>query len=153
MTDLSRAISESLSALEKLGEPLNLSNIDYKTMIGEVIRQKDKRKELPSNALEDVNKRRAMKIMSSLITYYHSQGSPLSTYVCCQMIEMTMQHGHCEYSVLGFAAYAAALVSILEDIDEGNAWGRTALKLMERYSFQPPSIAALYGIVFVWKGK
>ena len=162
MTDLSRAIEESLNALERLGEPLNLENIDSNIVRGELMKRKEqfsgerKKKFLSSNRLSDCNKVRAMKIMSSLILYYHLQKSFLHSYISCQMIEMSMDYGHCEDSVFGAAAFATALVTVLGDIDEGSAWGRTTLSLMKMYDTEiliPSIYGTLYGKVFFWKGK
>jgi len=67
-----------------------------------------------------------------------------------------MDFGHCQDSVVGAAAIAAALVNVLHDIDEGSTWGRMTLSLMDMYdknSLIPQIYGTMYGIVFVWKGK
>mmetsp|Transcript_20431 Transcript_20431/g.44255 ORF Transcript_20431/g.44255 Transcript_20431/m.44255 type:complete len:1572 (-) Transcript_20431:548-5263(-) len=160
MKDLTKAIAESLHALERLGEPLDLTHIDSHKSRDELIKRRDqfagdrKKKFLSSNRLSDENKARVMKIYSSLIVYYHQQKSFLGSYIGCQMIKMSMDHGHCEHSVFGAAAFACSLVNILDDIDEGSDWGGTALSLMNMYDKEVlmPSIhGSLYGIVFIWK--
>jgi len=115
-----------------------------------------KKKLLSTDHMADKNNVRAMKIMSSLLLYYHQHQSFLGAFVSCQMIERTMNFGHCEDSVFGLAAFAAALVNILDDIDEGTAWARSTLSLMEMYDKDTliQSInAPLYGMVLLWKGK
>jgi predicted ATPase len=162
MTDLSRAIEEGLNALERLGEPLDLSNIDYNAVRDELVKRKaqfsgERRKNfLSTNHLIDCNKVRAMKIMTSLLGYYIQTKPIHAAFVCCRMIEMSMNHGHCEDSVHAAAGFAGALVNTLGDIDEGSAWGHTTLSLMNMYNKQIliPSIhAMIYGIVFQWTGE
>jgi len=160
MKDLTKAIGESLHALERLGEPLDLTQIDSHKSRDELIKRRDqfagdrKKKFLSSNRLSDENKVRVMKIYSSLIVYYHQQKSFLTSYISCQMIKMSMDHGHCEHSAYGAAAFACSLVNVLDDIDEGSDWGGTALSLMNMYDkdvLMPSIHGSLYGIVFIWK--
>ena len=162
MTDLSRAIEESLNALERLGEPLDLSNLNSDRVRDELMKQKEQfsgerqKNFLSTNLLVDCNKVRAMKIMASLIGYYHQTKPIHSAFVSCQMMEMSMNHGQCEDSVHAAVAFAIALVSALGDIDEGSAWGHTALSLMNLYNKKIliPSIhAGIFGIVFSWTGE
>jgi ATP-dependent RNA helicase DDX31/DBP7 len=162
VTDLSRAIDESLLALMRLGEPLDLSNIDYNEVRDELVKRKEqfsgeRRKSfLSTTRLVDCNKVRAMKIMSSLIMYFH-QTKPINVaFVSCRMLEMSMNYGHCEDSVHAAVAFAMALVAELGDISEGSAWGHTAISLMTLYNKQiliPSVHPGIYGIVFSWTGK
>mmetsp|Transcript_11470 Transcript_11470/g.24449 ORF Transcript_11470/g.24449 Transcript_11470/m.24449 type:complete len:1640 (+) Transcript_11470:109-5028(+) len=160
MTDLSRAIKESLNALERLGEPLNLEDIDLNLSCAELMKMKEQlsgeRKNiiLSPKRLTDRTKMRAMKIMTSLILYYHQAKSPLGSCVACKMIEITVNYGHCEDSVFGAAAFASALVGFLGDVDEATSWARTALNIMTSYDKEiliPSIYGTLYGIVLVWK--
>jgi ATP-dependent RNA helicase DDX31/DBP7 len=111
---------------------------------------------LAANPLEDWNKVRAMKIMSSIIRYYDQKESFLGAFVSCRMLEISIKYGHCEDSVYGAAAFASALINCLGDIDDGSAWGRSALSLMKKHGQQMPGpsiYATLFGTVFVWKGE
>ena len=158
-TDVSRAIEESINSLERLGEPLNLSLIDYKTLREELLKRKKQFSGdmlLAANPLVDLNKVRAMKIMSSIIRYYDQKDSFLGAFVSCRMLEISIKYGHCNDSVYGAVAFASALITCLGDIDDASAWGRSALMLMKFYgkTMPGPSIyATLVGTVFVWKGE
>ena len=110
MKDVPRAIEECLNALERLGEPLNIENMDYRAVCEQLSRKKEqfsgqgRHKFLSTNRLADDNKVRAMKIMSALIIYYYqvdAQKSFMGGYVACRMIDMTTNYGHCEDSVYG----------------------------------------------------
>ncbi len=158
-TDVSRAIEESINSLERLGEPMNLAHIDYNTVCEELMKRKKQFSGdmlLAANPLEDWNKVRAMKIMSSIIRYYDQKESFLGAFVSCRMLEISIKYGHCEDSVYGAAAFASALINCLGDIDDGSAWGRSALSLMKKHGQQMPGpsiYATLFGTVFVWKGE
>ena len=125
MADMEKAIEESLKVLGQLGAPLDLRDVDTDrvqeelTAMKERFRGERKKKFLEGPRLSDHNHRRAMKVMSSLIVYYHMQGSLITSYVRCAMIKMSMNHGHCNDSVFAAAAFASALVNILSDVEEG----------------------------------
>ena len=161
LKSIPKAIQESLTALERLGEPLDLIDIDNERVGRELVSCKKfsgemEKQFLSKNAMTDCNKMRAMKIMSSLIIYYHLTQSSLGAYVGCHMIKMSLNYGHCEDSVSAAACTAAALIYILEDIDEGTTWGRMAISMLKKYdnvALVPSIHAALYGIVFHWKGE
>jgi len=163
MTDLKRAIDESLNALDQLGEPLDLANVNYKMMLEEMESLKEKfsgkrkQRELSMQPMSDCNKMKAMMVMASLVVCYHHLASYLVAYVSCQMIRMTMAYGRCEQSVFCVATFACALVNHLHDIDEGSPWGKLALSLLNMHDNKDvliPSIyPPLYSMVFGWKGK
>ena len=148
-----------MNSLERLDEPLNLSHIDDISLCDELIKCKNQfsgEMLLAANPLENLNKAQAMKIMSALIRYYDLNDSFLGALVSCRMLEISIQHGHCEDSLHGVAAFASALISELGDIESASAWGHSALSLMKMYEKQMPGpsiYARLFGTVFVWKGE
>jgi len=160
MKDVPRAIEASLSALEKLGEPiLDFDVIDCSCVRDECVKLREeflgekKKKSLLTNPLTDCNKIRAMKVLACLMSYYHQTNNPKSIFIACRMVEMSINYGHCESSVIGAAYFAGSLALIMEDLKEARAWGHTALSLMELYRKDiliPPVYAALYGSVFLW---
>ena len=163
LSDLTKAIEESLHALKQLGEPLDVDvDVEDSRVVEEIVRLRelfagDKKKQLLSTTpLTDTNKEKALKLMTSLITYCHQQRRLLGPYVVCKMIEITHTHGHSESSVFAAAAFACVLISLLEDVDEGCAWGHTTLSLMKKYDKNiliPSVYGPLYAICFIWKGE
>ncbi len=160
LSDLSRAIEESLRALQHLGEPLDL--VEDSKVFEEMVRIReqfagDRKKQLLSTApLTDTNKVKAMKLMAGLIAYFHQQNRLLGAYVVCKMIEITQTHGRCEASVFAAAGFACSLISLLDDRDEGYAWGHATLSLMKKYDtdvLKPSVYAPLYSTCFIWKGE
>jgi predicted ATPase len=159
-SDLSRAIEECINALVQLGEPLDFDNIDHNRVCCELVKQKEQinpSKLLAAKRAVDVNKVRAMKVMSSLLHLYQQRKSLSAAFVSCKMVELSMKHGTCEESVHGVAAFAAALKNTLGFIDEGSVWGRTALLLLKLFgdkpSLIPPVYAEVYGSDLLVAGK
>ncbi len=157
-TQLPIAIKQCLVALEQLGEPLDLSNIDYikacEELLNHEVRFSGAKDVLLSKPVTDGNKEMAMAMMSSLILYYNQSKSFLGAVVSCRMLEMSMNFGYSADSVYGAAAFAVSLVTCLGDIDGGNFWGREAMDLMKlcgKPSLAPTISASLYAFVFVWK--
>jgi predicted ATPase len=157
-TDLPGAIDQCLVALEQLGEPLDLSNIDYINACEELlnlqVRYSGASDTLLSKPGTESTKKMAMAIMSTLILLYNQIKSFLGAVVSCRMIDISMNYGYCADSIYGTAAYAVSLVTCLGDIDGGYSWGRKAmalLKLCGTPSLIPKISASLYGFVFVWK--
>jgi len=159
-TDLSRAIEECLNALMELGEPLDLANVDRNRVCSALMEQMLQvapSELLSTKRLSDMNKVRAMKVMSSLLHLYQSRKNTLTAFVSCKMVELSVKFGTCEECIHGIAAFSSALVNILGYIDEGSAWGRTSLLLVKMYGDKPsliPSVyAKVYGSTLLFTGK
>ena len=162
-SDISKGIEECLNALEQLGEPMDLANVDHSRVCSELVKQKDQYSELrldvilSTKRLSDVNKVRAMKVMSLLLFLCNQAKNMFASLICCKMVEISMNHGTSDDSIHGIAAFASALVNILGFIGEGIAWGRTALLLLklsgDKPTLIPPVYAALYGSILVFSGK
>lgn len=160
MKDLSRAIEECLNALELLGEPLDLANVDHAQTRNEMRTCEEefsgnkKQSFLSTKQATDPHKVNVMKIMSILIRYYQQQRSFLASYVSCQLMKMTLRYGHSEYSGFGAAMFAAGLINEAIDMEEAHAWGNCALAMVKSYEndvLLPQLYASLHGTVLVWK--
>lgn len=155
LTNLPRAIEESLLALEQLGVSFDLSNIDYTQVCEELVKVSSGELDFSLvKSLNDRKKTNAMKVMTSLILFYTQSKSFLGALISCRMVEITMNDGFCEDSIFGAAAFASSLVTSAGDIDCGHSWGRKAVALMNmsgKQSHIPATNLALYGTVFMWK--
>jgi hypothetical protein len=162
-TDISKGIDECLNALKELGEPLDLANVDHDRVCSELVKQKLQYSELgldlilSTKRLTDMNKMRAMKVMSLLLFFCNQAQSLSAAYVSCKMAELSMNHGTSDDSIHGIAAFASALVNISGFIGEGIAWGRTALLLLklsgDKPNLIPPVYAAVYGSILMFAGE
>lgn len=161
-TNISKGIDECLNALEQLGEPLDLTNIDHNRVCSELVKQKMKYEELKldfilsTKRLTDMKKVQAMKVMALLLFLCNQAKSLVAAFICCRMVELSMTHGTSDDSIHGIAAFASALVNISGFIAEGISWGRTALLLLklsgEKPTLIPPVYAAIYGSILLFAG-
>eukprot|EP00970_Alexandrium_tamarense_P009155 scaffold1803_cov195-Alexandrium_tamarense.AAC.31 len=155
------AINESLLILQHLGEPFDPSEIDVEIVERELKKHRDrfsgenKRHFLSSTPMSDLNKRRAMQIMHSLSTNYHRLKTLVGAYVACRMIDLSINFGHCDESVIGVSTFASYLVTFLRDVDEAYSWGRLALDFLAKSpdanSMIPAVYTALHCNVQLWK--
>jgi ATP-dependent RNA helicase DDX31/DBP7 len=138
ITSLEEAINECHALLERLEEPIDLSNYSPSHACCELNRvkesfSKEKHQFSTLSRMANPNKLNAMKIMSSLMLFYNQQRSSVIGLVSSRMVGVTMKYGYCEESVFGVASFAAALIRIQGDIDEGASWARTALALVSKF--------------------
>jgi predicted ATPase len=162
-TDISKGIKECINALVQLGEPLDLARVDHNRVCSELVKQMEQYSELTIEGIlfterrAEMNKMRAMKVMSLLLRLYHQSNNITAAFVSCKMVELSMRHGTCEDSIHGVAAFASALVNILGHIENGSAWGRKALLLLKSFGDKPTLIptvhASVYGSIFMFTGK
>ena len=161
-TDISKGIDECLTVLEKLGEPLDLDNVDHNRVRFDIEEQKLKYSDLSLEGilsikrLIDLNKVRAMKVMSKLLFLCHATNL-VAASVSCKMVNLSMKYGTSDDGILGVAAFASALVNISGCISEGIAWGRAALLMLklsgDKPTLIPPVFAAVYGSILMFAGK
>lgn len=99
-TSLERAIVECHNLLARLGEPIDSSITDPTFVNSELARVKDAfsacGKNFAASRMSDANKIKAMKIMTSLTSFYHYQRSVVGGIVSARMVELTMRFGYCE---------------------------------------------------------
>jgi len=162
-TDISKGIKECLNALEQLGEPLDLASVDLNRVCCELVKQMEQYSALTIEGVlfterpAQMNKMRAMKVMSLLLRLYHQSNNITAAFVSCRMVELSMTYGSCEDSIHGIAAFASALINILGNIENGSAWGRTALLLLKSFGDKPTLIptvhSSVYGTILLFTGK
>ena len=134
VTSSQSAIDECHKLLERLGEPIDLSNISPSSAVAEIVRVKvfllrkvqDVTK-LPQ--MSDGNKLKAMKILAPLTQFYHLKRSFKNCITITRMVEMSMAYGCCDESPFAFATFSAAVTCMLNDIDSGCNFARMALQL------------------------
>eukprot|EP00804_Cyclotella_cryptica_P007759 CCRYP_001367-RB/>CCRYP_001367-RB protein AED:0.13 eAED:0.13 QI:72/1/0.83/1/0.6/0.5/6/0/1635 len=154
-----KATLESHALLERLGEPIDLSKYSSSHLCSELVRANvfflEKRQQFSMmSPMADLNKRNAMKIMSSLMIYYHQRFSNIVGLVSARMVDMTIKYGYCEESVFAVASFAVTIARVVGDIDEGASWARMALSLLTRFrhnvnALLPPVYGAVYGLVLI----
>ncbi|KAL3802092.1 hypothetical protein HJC23_010848, partial [Cyclotella cryptica] len=155
------AINECHTLLERLGEPIDTSVEDPTHLCSELVKVKEAFLEKKQDfsmitRMVDPNKLKAMKIMSSLLVFYHHQRSSIGVLVSSRMVEMSMKFGYCEDSLFGLSSIAAVVVCNLGEIDEGCSWARMVLAHVSKSRHNinellPAVYAACYGFVLIWQ--
>lgn len=153
VVSLQMAIKECHILLKRLGEPIDSSDVDFSDVRSELIRVKESIPEANHNLssqMTDPNTIMAMKVMTSLLNFYHHQRSYKIIAIGFKMVEIWLQFGCCEESYFALAGFGSYHISILGDIDKGIAWSRMTLALISKSSdnvntVMPAVISVVYG--------
>lgn len=169
------AINESHNLLDQLEERIDQSNNDPTFICSELTRAKKafltnmQQHQFSSLTRHSCNKTNAIKVMSSLVVFYHYQRSIIGGLVSAKMVEISMEFGYregkynactcslryvCSFSdiyicfpesVSGLAFFAFHLVSILGDIDGGCMCARMSLSLLSKCHNANALLPSVYG--------
>lgn len=161
-TSLQEAINECHSFLDRLGEPIDSTDISLAFARSEMIRVKElllseeTPKLLTMPKMTDPNRIKAMKIMSCLVNFHHYKRSLKLSFVCAKMIEMSMEYGCSEDTAFALAVFGSNMVGFLRDIDTGCSLARMALLLIpqarqNRNFILPSIVSVVYGFALLWK--
>ncbi|KAL7505781.1 hypothetical protein ACHAXN_003226 [Cyclotella atomus] len=152
-TSLQAAIDECHTLLERMGEPIDSSDVEVSYVASELLRLKESILEEGhhlSSQMTDVNKIMAMKVMISLLNFYHHQRRLNVITVGLRMVEISLKFGCCEDSYFALAGFGVNLITLLGDIDKGVCWARMTLALLSKSrhninAVMPALITAVYG--------
>lgn len=159
-TCLQDAINECHILLERLGEPVDSSDISPAHACSELVRVKESLLGESNNKLtsemSNSTKIKVMKVMSSLFYFYHHQRSYKLVRVNLRMVEISLQYGCSEDSYHALASLASSLIATMGDIDLGVSWARMTLSLMSKSRHNinlvmPSVITAASGFALWWK--
>ena len=136
VTSTQTAIDECHKLLERLGDPIDTSDVSLSSGGAEIIQVrelflKEVRDITTMPQMMDGNKLKAMKILAHLSHYYHMERSFKNVISVTRMVEMSVTYGRCDESPFAFAALSAIVVCNLHDIDSGCNLARMALKLLK----------------------
>eukprot|EP00804_Cyclotella_cryptica_P005749 CCRYP_000087-RD/>CCRYP_000087-RD protein AED:0.03 eAED:0.03 QI:330/1/1/1/0.87/0.77/9/489/1372 len=161
-----KATSHCFAVLEYLGESFP-QNIDDPSCIAQQLLDLKLRLKafIPASGttfrvndfpvMQDRKKLEAMSFLYESACSSYQQKSPLFNIVSARMVKLSLDHGLCVQSSLGFALTALAFVLVLKDISEGYRLGKFALSLVSSNSafrvLLPEVYCIVYGIVSVWK--
>jgi ATP-dependent RNA helicase DDX31/DBP7 len=152
-TSLQAAINECHTLLDRMGEPIDPSDVDVAHVASELLRVKRAIQEGSrqlSFQMADVNKIMAMKVMICLVHSYSHQRNYKLAIVILRMVEISLKFGCCEESYFALASFSSNLIVFLGDIDQGVCWARMTLALMSKSrhsinAIMPAVICAVYG--------
>jgi ATP-dependent RNA helicase DDX31/DBP7 len=152
-TSLQAAINECHTLLDRMGEPIDPSDVDVAHVASELLRVKRAIQEGSrqlSFQMADVNKIMAMKVMICLVHSYSHQRNNKQAIVILRMVEISLKFGCCEESYFALSGFGVNLIQILGDIDQGVCWARMTLGLMSKSrhninAIMPAVITTVYG--------
>ena len=136
LTSLCDAIEECHVLLERLGEPIESSNMTADYARSELVRIREallNQSEKLSGNMTDPKILKAMKVLMYLFGLYYKQKSfAMLIIVCTRMVELSMKYGCSEESIYALASFASNLVGHLGDIDIGCSWARMSLAMLTK---------------------
>ena len=155
---LKEAIEVGLQLLKALGEtfPARLNKPNAVSELGKIKKRlKDKTDVdilgLPENDHRDTNA--IMEALGILGTYSLIDKSDIFPFVALKMVKLSLEHGICPSSPLGFAMYGFYLCSAGE-AECGYKYGKLAMGLLNRYQHVPACYrlirARVHTIFFGW---
>ncbi|KAL3804648.1 hypothetical protein HJC23_008463 [Cyclotella cryptica] len=133
-----KATSHCIAVLEYLGESFPQNIDDPSCIAQELLDLKLRLKAfIPATettfrvndfpVMQDHKKLEAMSFLYESACSSYQQKSPLFNIVSARMVKLSLDHGICVQSSLGFASTALAFVLVLRDISEGYRLGKFAL--------------------------
>ena len=137
VSSMQTAINECHNLLERLGEPLDSSDISSSFAAAEIVRVKNSFVKKVARDITTIpqmtegSKLKAMKVLSHLSLFYHFQRSLKNIITVTRMVEMSLNHGCCDESPFAITAFSAVTACTLRDIDSGCNLARMALILLK----------------------
>jgi predicted ATPase len=112
----------------------------------------DKIVSLPS--MTDTHQLAVMQMLNVTYLYAFSGQLELAPLIGFRMLSLTLEHGVCPVSCVGFVVLAMLLCGVGEDINAGYRFGRLGIRLYEKFDTKAwlgRVSAAYYGCVHGWK--
>ncbi|KAL7539299.1 hypothetical protein ACHAXR_009167 [Thalassiosira sp. AJA248-18] len=152
------AMEKTLSILSELGESLPEATPDliYRRLESTkaILNNLTKQDILKGPRLSDKRILWTLRFMNLLSRYLFSTNPIKFPLLACRMIDISLEHGYCCDSVMGFAAFSLSQLNILQDIDEAYKWAKIALSISENFSAQALLLklkCLFYTFTSVWK--
>eukprot|EP00566_Odontella_aurita_P003396 CAMPEP_0113595088 /NCGR_PEP_ID=MMETSP0015_2-20120614/39452_1 /TAXON_ID=2838 /ORGANISM="Odontella" /LENGTH=1563 /DNA_ID=CAMNT_0000502185 /DNA_START=77 /DNA_END=4769 /DNA_ORIENTATION=+ /assembly_acc=CAM_ASM_000160 len=140
------AINTTITVLAHLGEPFP-SDVNGLAVKQEIMKTQKlllaRKWELDQMELMvDPVKLEAMKFLHRLMTYAYSANREYYVMITCRMLQLTLFHGICKESAVGFAAYGGIVCSLLDDLSGGDQIGKLALSIANKFQCKEVSSRA-----------
>ncbi|MEO0373292.1 MAG: AAA family ATPase, partial [Cyanobacteria bacterium P01_A01_bin.17] len=122
--DQHQALTTGLNALNLLKVPLLTSKPDPVADVAELTN---------APAMLDPYQLAAMNIMAYMITPAWAVSPDDFKQITFTMVDLSLKHGNCAASTFGYIWYGTLLCESFGEIDEGYAFGRLAVSLLEQF--------------------
>eukprot|EP00957_Ditylum_brightwellii_P205436 15343880-Ditylum_brightwellii.AAC.1 len=132
------SIKCGLFVLEKLGEPCDLfpspqvirsEYIKTKDMLG----SKTEEEILGRRLIEDSQIEFAMRVASTILSCCNRVRSSVGSSLAFRLVQLSLRHGVCSYSAIGFASYGYFLSGVVGDYEGASSYGKLSLQLVEMF--------------------
>jgi predicted ATPase len=138
--------------LKRLGEsfPKKASTVNVFVDIlrtKRMLRKKSNKDVLNLPLMQDPEKTAAMKLLNLMLTYAYLVNPGFFPLLTFRMIQLTMRHGICAISSIGFGVYGALLIGAMGEIKEGFRYGRLGLEVLDKFNADE-WIPRMYSIYF-----
>eukprot|EP01082_Thalassiosira_pseudonana_P010602 g9555.t1 g9555 contig37:239603-242777(+) len=150
--NIEMAIDKAFSVLEELGE--TLPDATPTAISSELTTTK---KLLESYTKEDILalprtpvmlKCKVMKMINAISSFLFVASPRHLPLLSCRMVKLSLKHGLCPDSAIGFALFAHSLGSVLRDIERGYHWGKVAVAVMESFTSKGLQLQAKVKCIF-----
>ncbi|PWJ54762.1 putative ATPase [Dyadobacter jejuensis] len=157
--EMSSAIELLLVLLNDLGYPIkrNPSQLDLLIEYGKTkLLLKGRKAEALAHlpAMTHESALMFMKLTAKCTTSIFSAAPELLPSIVFKQVQLSLKFGNSPYSAVGYAAYGFALASIMGDLNQGYAFGKLALGLVQTKpsdQVQAKVMAMFYGFLSYWK--
>lgn len=156
---LHKAIERGLSVLSALGEkfPCKISSATVAaavTKTKKLLRARSNEDILKIPVASNGTKIAAMQMMNHLFLYAYVAAPGLAPLLSARMVKLSLEHGRCDASSIGFVTFALLLCRDVNEINEGFRYGELALQLYRQFdekAWLGRFSAWFYGGVYLWK--
>jgi len=151
------AIEKGMLVLEGLGESIPLdftpkSVHNYLMKMEKELDDYDKDRILHLPLIQDSSKYQALKFLSLIYLFAARARPEFIPFVSCRIVELTLHHGICQYSVAGFAALGTIMISVKGDVEAGYRLGKFSTSLLGKFDSDVVAsqvAASVYGVINV----
>jgi predicted ATPase len=156
---MTKAVEESLDVLNRLGEPLPSDPQKYHIFIDfvrtkQLLRGKTNEMILRMPLMTEPDKIATSQILNLMIPSTFRTRPLLFALVVLRLVRLSMMHGVCAVSAVGFGYYGSILCAFSNDIDDGCRYGQLALSLLDKFKtkeWTPRVYLGVYGHIGSYK--
>eukprot|EP00567_Pseudictyota_dubia_P012323 CAMPEP_0197443254 /NCGR_PEP_ID=MMETSP1175-20131217/9033_1 /TAXON_ID=1003142 /ORGANISM="Triceratium dubium, Strain CCMP147" /LENGTH=1664 /DNA_ID=CAMNT_0042973857 /DNA_START=161 /DNA_END=5156 /DNA_ORIENTATION=+ len=151
---VSDAINMAAGAISQLGEDLPLVHTE-KTVKNEIGKTLGMLSALDDDSLtnlktmDSAEKNHVMKFLHELVFLTFMEKRSFFPIPVCRMFCLSVTHGVCRESAVGFAYYGAIQCVALNQFSEGYRFGKLALRMTERFQAKD-QLAKVLSVVYGW---
>eukprot|EP00980_Cylindrotheca_fusiformis_P019418 scaffold6689_cov98-Cylindrotheca_fusiformis.AAC.1 len=159
MKKVKEALNYGVETLSLLGEPIpaHPTAIEVAIAVSKTKRRLSKKSDASLLRLPTLTDEKKLAVMMTLqvlqLNAYYARPF-LSVIISCRIIEITLVHGACAVSTVGFGAYGVVITRGGRNVEEGLRFSRNSLAFAKKFgggAWECRSVAAVYGCINIWR--